>query len=54
MLFRFWLFTYLIAAFVAYSGAFGIGPIPAAYAGAVFLSPSAGYTILDDDAERGR
>ena len=54
MLFRFWLFTFLMVAFVAYSGAFGIGPIPAAYADAVFLSRSTGYVILDDDAERGR
>ena len=54
MLFRFWLFTSLILAFVAYSGAFGIGPIAAVDDNSVFLSANTAYIILDDDAERGR
>jgi hypothetical protein len=53
VLFRFWLLTSLIVAFVAYCGAFGIrltGPMDqhAAYADRI-----AAYTVLNDD-DRGR
>jgi hypothetical protein len=53
VLFRFWLFTSLIVAFVAYCGAFGIRLAPSVdYP--PFSDRLAGPTALDDDPGRGR
>jgi hypothetical protein len=54
MLFRFWLVTSLIVAFVAYCGALGIFPVPPggqSALGGQTLGPS---FFFDDDAGRGR
>ena len=53
MLFRFWLFTSVIVAFVAFCGAFGIQLTPSS-GDASYSSRLAGPTVLDDDFGRGR
>lgn len=53
VLFRFWLFTSLIVAFVAYCGAFGIRLVPSA-AYPAFSDGTAGPALMDDDPGRGR
>jgi hypothetical protein len=54
VLFRFWLFTSLIVAFVAYCGAFGISLVPAGAGYPSYPERAAGFTALDEDAGRGR
>ena len=54
MLFRFWLFTSLIVAFVVYCGTFGIRLVPASADYSVFSDRSAGFSWVDDDPGRGR
>jgi hypothetical protein len=46
--------TFLIVAFAAYSGAFGIRLVPANLDQAALGGRDAGFLILDDDAGRGR
>ena len=53
MLFRFWLMTSLIVAFVAYCGAFGIG-LPVADVQPAFGDRGLPSALLDDDNGRGR
>lgn len=48
MLFRFWLITSLIVAFVAYSGAFGIQLVPTASAPAQGADRDLGLALFDD------
>jgi hypothetical protein len=48
VLFRFWLITSLIVAFVAYSGAFGIPLAPAANGPTQFADPNLGLALYDD------
>ena len=53
MLFRFWLITSLIVAFVAYCGAFGIG-LAAPVDDSASADRSAGLAVFLDDDARGR
>jgi hypothetical protein len=51
VLFRFWLITSLIVAFVAYSGAFGIQLVPVANAPGQFADRDMALrlSVIDDD-----
>jgi hypothetical protein len=54
VLFRFWLITSLIVAFVVYCGAFGIRLDPAVDDHSSFADRYLGLAVLDDDSGRGR
>lgn len=54
MQYRFWLFTSLIVAFVAYCGVFGIRLVPAGAGYPSYAERAAGFAAFDDDAGRGR
>jgi hypothetical protein len=49
VLFRFWLITSLIVAFVTYCGAFGIQLTPAADVQSAFAQRDPGPAVFDDD-----
>jgi hypothetical protein len=54
MLFRFWLMTSLVVAFVAYCGVFEIRLVPGADDQFPFASRAAALAVLDDGDGRGR
>jgi hypothetical protein len=54
VLFRFWLITSLIVAFVVYCGAFGIRQDPAVEDHSSFADHYLGVALLEEDSGRGR
>lgn len=54
MRFRFWLITFLIVAFAAYSGAFGIRPLASAFPQPALGERNIAWTLFDQDDDGGR
>ncbi len=54
MRFRFWLITFLIVAFAAYSGAFGIRPLASPFAQPGYAERGLAWTLFDQDNDGAR